>query len=485
MRARVAIFIAAAMITPGQTHAQSPATAPAGDTPAEREFSAWLAVFDDAGRDSLEAFYKQHYPTAPGRIEQLLNFRERTGGFEFVKTVSSTPTRYVAYLQERGSDQFAEATLDVDSTPPHHITALRLNAIPRPAEFALERLDEKELVAAVRARVDKDAAADRFSGAVLIAHDGKPVFEQAYGFADREHHIRNNVDTRLRIGSMNKMFTATAVLQLVQAGKIKLDAPLATYLPDYPNKELAQKVTIHHLLTHTGGTGDFFGPEYNAHRLELRTLADYVALFGSRPLAFEPGSKWEYSNYGFILLGRVIERVSGMSYYDYVAKHVYAPAGMTSTGSEPEDSVVANRSIGYTSATGTTLEPNTATLPWRGTSAGGGYSTVRDLLRFAEALRAHKLLDARHTELLTTGKVATPGGGKYAYGFGDNTTNGLRCVGHNGGAPGMNGDLEICDDGYVVAVLANMDPPAAGRISDYIVNRLPAARGGSKPNASQ
>jgi len=480
VKALIVLFIAAAIVSPRRGDAQ----AAAPDTPAARQFLAWLAAFNGSSRDSLKAFYEQQYPTATGRIDQVLNFRENTGGFDFVKAASSAPTHFVAYLKERGSDQFAEATLDVDTAPPNHITGLRLNAIPRPAEFAIKRLDQKELIAAVRTRLDKDAAADRFAGAVLIAADGKPVFEQAYGLADRERNIENTLDTRFRIGSMNKMFTATAVLQLAQSGKIKLDAPLVTYLPDYPNKELASKVTIHQLLTHTGGTGDFFGPEYSTHRLELRTLADYVGLFGSRPLRFEPGSKWEYSNYGFILLGRVIEKVSGMSYYDYVAKHVYAPAGMTSTGSEPEDSIVGHRSIGYMSRAGT-FEPNTPTLPWRGTSAGGGYSTVRDLLHFADALRAHKLLDAHYTELLTTGKVETPGGGKYAYGFGDNMTNGVRCVGHNGGAPGMNGDLEICDNGYAVAVLANMDPPAAGRISDFIVNRLPTGRDEAKPNASR
>lgn len=214
--------------------------------------------------------------------------------------------------------------------------------------------------------------------------------------------------------------------------------------------------------------------EFTAHRLDLRSIADYINLYG-RGLAFEPGSKWEYSNYGFILLGRVVEKVSGMSYYDYVAKYVYAPAGMTSSGSEPEDSVVSNRAVGYTHMGTPEWQPDTNTLPWRGTSAGGGYSTVGDLLRFANALRTHKLLDAHYTELLTTGKVATPGGGHYGYGFGDNTSNGLRCIGHNGGAPGMNGDLQICDDGYVVAVLADMDPPAAGRISDLIRNRLPTS----------
>lgn len=479
MRSLVPFLVAAAVVCPAASHGQI------ADTPAGHQLAAWLAAFNGGARDSLRAFYQQHYPSGVGRIDQMLNFRERTGGFEFVKVKESTPTRIVAYVQERASDQFAEVTLDVDSTPSHQISGLRANAIERPPAFAIKRLDEKDLVGTVRARVEQEAAADHFAGAVLIARAGKPLFQGAYGLADRERRTTNTLDTRFRLGSMNKMFTATSVLQLVQSGKVKLDAPLATYLPDYPNKDLASKVTIHQLLTHTGGTGDIFGPEYSAHRLELRTLADYITLYGNRPLAFEPGSKWEYSNYGFILLGRVIERVSRMSYYDYVAKYVYAPAGMTSSGSEPEDSVVKNRAVGYTRAAGGTgLEPNTNTLPWRGTSAGGGYSTIGDLLRFADALRTHKLLDAHHTELLTTGKVSTPGGGKYAYGFGDNATDGLRCVGHNGGAPGMNGDLAICDNGYVVAVLANMDPPAAGRIADFITNRLPVRADEAKPNAT-
>jgi CubicO group peptidase (beta-lactamase class C family) len=155
-------------------------------------------------------------------------------------------------------------------------------------------------------------------------------------------------------------------------------------------------------------------------------------------------------------------------------EHVYEPAGMTSTDSAPEDQPVANRSIGYTKMDGAALKPNTGTLPYRGTSAGGGYSTVGDLLRFANALEAHKLLDAQHTEMLTTGKVDTPGGLRYAYGFGDRIINGTRCFGHNGGAPGMNGELEICPGpGYVVAVLSNLDPPAAGHLAEFITDRLP------------
>ena len=146
---------------------------------------------------------------------------------------------------------------------------------------------------------------------------------------------------------------------------------------------------------------------------------------------------------------------------------------MTSTGSEPEDKTVPERSAGYTKMDSTVWSPNTDTLPFRGTSAGGGYSTVEDLTRFAEGLKNHKLLDALYTEMLTTGKPGTPDN-TYAYGFEDRLVNGMRCVGHGGGAPGMNGDLRICpESGYVVAVLANLDPPAASRVSDFILNRLP------------
>jgi CubicO group peptidase (beta-lactamase class C family) len=342
----------------------------------------------------------------------------------------------------------------------------------RALHLVLHRLTEAEALEAVSARAEDLADNDHFSGGVLVAKDGRLLLRRAYGLADREQRIPNTLRTRFRIGSMNKMFTAVAVLQLVETGRVKLSAPLGTYLPNYPNRDLAAKVTIHHLLTHTGGTGDIFGPDYDAHRTELRTLADYVELYGERGLEFEPGSRWSYSNYGFILLGRVIENVTGQSYYDYVRSHIFARAGMSASGSLPETEIVPNRSVGYIKPPGATAgTPNTHWLPYRGTSAGGGYSTVEDLARFAEALLSQTLLSRESTELLITGKVESG----YAYGFQDaRGPSGNGWVGHGGGAPGMNGDLRIYPkSGYVVAVLANMDPPAAQRISDFLDPRLP------------
>ena len=444
------------------------------DTPAGHQGTAWLETFNMGNRESYRDFLQKNFPSRLQNLDQELGFREMTGGFELRKLEESTPTKLVALVQERLSDQFARLTLEVEAGEPHHIVDIDLRAIPRPAGFSLPHMSESDLIAALQKKLEEDAAADRFVGSALLAKDGKPVFAQAYGLADREHKVLNSSKTRFRIGSMNKMFTATATLQLVQAGKLGLDDPLGKYLTDYPNKDIATKVTIKQLLTHTGGTGDIFGPEFEAHRLELRTLQDYVKLYGNRGPQFEPGNRWEYSNYGFVLLGLVIEKASGEGYYDYVRKHIYDPAGMTSTGSEPEDQAVADRSVGYTKiGSNGQWHPNTDTLPYRGTSAGGGYSTVEDLLRFANALQNHKLLSADYTELLTTGKVDTPGG-RYGYGFGDQTINGTRCFGHGGGAPGMNGDLEICPGpGYIIAVLSNMAPPAAGHVSDFVTNRLP------------
>jgi D-alanyl-D-alanine carboxypeptidase len=444
-------------------------------TAAERQAAAWLEGFNSGDKAKFQAFLEKNYPDQAKRIDGMMGFRAMTGGFDAKKTEKVTDTAFVAIVKERDSDTFARMEIEVEAAEPHRITKFDVNMIPTPVEFAVPRLSEAEAVLALKTEIERRVAADRFSGTVMVSRNGKPIFSGAYGLADRDKKIQNDLGTQFRIGSMNKMFTAVATIQLVQGGKLKLSGTVGEYLPDYPNKDLASKVTIHHLLTHTGGTGDFFGPEFDKHRLELRTLEDYAKLYGQRGLEFEPGSKWEYSNYGFLLLGMLVQKVSGQDYYEYVREHVYKPAGMTSTDSLPEDQTVAKRAVGYMKdRAADSWKPNTDTLPYRGTSAGGGYSTVEDLQKFAQALKEHKLLDAQHTEMLTTGKADTGGGDRYAYGFMDRTSGGIRSYGHGGGAPGMNGELAVYpQSGYVVAVLANLDPPAAQRIASFIANRLP------------
>jgi CubicO group peptidase (beta-lactamase class C family) len=446
--------------------------------PAEQQLRTYIDVFNSGERAGVEKFFQENYPSFPARgVNGVMWRRSYTGGFILHRIDESTPTTVTALMQEKDTDAPIRGQVEVEATEPHRITRMIFPIIAMPPEIAPKRLSESQLLSALK---EKLTAKTAHAGTVMIARKGKILFSGAYGLADREKKIPNTLDTRFRIGSMNKMFTATAILQLVQAGKIDLNAALGTYLPDYANSDIATKVTIHQLLTHTGGTGDFFGPEFVKHRLELRSIADFIALYGTRGPSFEPGTRFEYSNYGMILLGAVIEKVTGASYYDYVRDHVYMPAGMTHSGSEPEDVIVPNRSIGYTRTdAAATLGPNFDTLSYRGTPAGGGYSTVGDLVAFATALSRHKLLTPSFTELLTTGKIEYPGesGLKYAYGFEDGTNSGARAIGHAGGAPGMNGDLRIYpDSGYVVAVLANMDPVAAQLIAGFIGYRLPLGR---------
>jgi D-alanyl-D-alanine carboxypeptidase len=438
-----------------------------------QRFSAWLSNFNAGDRARMDEFLKSYWPSR--NLDEEMAFRQRTGPLRLRALQEATPTRLSGFVEAVDSDDVAWFSLVLEPHGARHITTLSVRLVPRPPEMQVARMNEAETLAALRSRLDQDSAADRFAGAVLVTKKGQTLFSDAYGFADREKKVPNTIDTRFRIGSMNKMFTGTAVLQLVQAGKIDLTDTLGKYIPDYPNRELAAKVTIHDLLTHTGGTGDIFGPEFDAHRPELRTLNDYVALYGKRAPSFEPGSRWEYSNYGMLLLGVVIERASGESYYDYVAQKVFKAAGMTRTGSEPESEVVPDRSVGYMHRPGSgEWAPNTDTLPYRGTSAGGGYSTAGDLVRFAEALLDDKLLDAGHTQLLMTGKVSMPLGARYAYGFEDaRKSDGTGWIGHAGGAPGMNADLRVFpSSGYVVVVLSNLDPPAAQRVSEFLTLRL-------------
>jgi D-alanyl-D-alanine carboxypeptidase len=308
-----------------------------------------------------------------------------------------------------------------------------------------------------------------YSGAVLVARDGKPIFTAARGFADKDAKTLNTLDTRFRIASVTKPLTATAVLQLVQAGKVKLDAPIGTYIKDYPNRDFASHVTVHQLLTHTSGAGDIFGPRDDATRIKLKSLAEYVAYYGPRGSDFPPGEGFRYSNYGYIVLGRLIEEVTGQSYPDYMRDHVFKPAGMTRSGFEPESIPVEGRAKGYI------WEPdgfhsNIDVSPAGATSSGGAYSTVEDMLAFAIALQSGKLLDAKHVELLVTEKTSTG----YAYGFSDLSDGGVRTIEHTGAIPGGTAAFTIVDDGKVVIVaLSNENPPLQpGAIMAMIHRRI-------------
>ncbi|MEO6655504.1 MAG: serine hydrolase domain-containing protein, partial [Pyrinomonadaceae bacterium] len=298
-----------------------------------------------------------------------------------------------------------------------------------------------ELISTTGRFIDDLAKADAFSGVVMIAKNGTPIFAKAYGYADAEKKLANTVDTRFNLGSINKNFTRIAIGQLVKQGKLSFDDKLIKILPDYPNRDAAAKITIGHLVNMTSGIGDFFNDKFDAiDKKKLRENKDYLPLFGSDPLEFEPGTKNRYSNAGYVVLGLVIEKISGKSYYDYVRDNIFKPAGMNSTDSYALDELPINTAFGYAGTAGA-RNRNLASLPGRGSSAGGGYSTATDLLKFSNALRNQKLT------------IPDDNGGFSA------TFNG---VGIAGGSPGVNA-LFIANGqtGYTIIVLSNYGPPSA------------------------
>ncbi len=200
-----------------------------------------------------------------------------------------------------------------------------------------------------------------------------------------------NLETRFNLGSINKIFTKTAIAQLAAAGKLALSDTIRKHLPRY-GAPYADRVTILQLLNFSSGMGDIFGAKWDATPKErLRTLADYLPLFENDPLKFEPGTSHAYSNAGYVVLGLIIEAASGQDYYTYVRENIFRPAGMADSDSYASDDTVKNRAVGYTKEGGGGQRSNAFQRPARGSSAGGGYSTVRDLLKFGAALKAGKL----------------------------------------------------------------------------------------------
>jgi CubicO group peptidase (beta-lactamase class C family) len=343
---------------------------------------------------------------------------------------------------------------------PHRINGIRLlegndgpggpgGAPPGPP------LSDEEAIRAIRERVMRAAAADSFSGAVLLARDGKPLLRQAWNRAERGSGTPNRPETRFNLGSINKVFTRVAIAQLAGQGKLSLEDPLTRWLPDWPGASAA-KITIAMLAGHRAGIGDIFGPRYDAmDKSKLRHNRDFIPLFRDEPLWFEPGTSQRYSNGSYVLLGEIIARASGQDYYDYMRDHVWGPAGMTETGYPLTDSTERDVAAGYTRGEDGRGAPrdNADTRPARGSAAGGGYSTVDDMLRFDQALVANRLCDPGWTEWVIGGPPPAAPGSSASFGGG-----GPQRFAFAGGAPGIS--AECAREGpFTLIVLGNFDPP--------------------------
>jgi D-alanyl-D-alanine carboxypeptidase len=425
--------------------------------PATIHLAAYLEAFNSGDPASMREFIRSHFADSAlrqtpleERVSHYTTARARWQSLHLQKIVAERPGQTLALVQT-GIGEYLLLRATVDKMPPHRLLFIYAEPVQDPKNVIVPepKANDQELMAATRQLLEAETQADEFSGVVLIAKNFQVLFHQAYGFADREKKIPNQKDTKFNLGSINKNFTRAAILQLEKRGKLSLPDPIRKFLPDYPNRQAAEKVTIQQLLDMTSGIGDFFGPRYEATPKEsIRRLQDYLPLFADRPLEFEPGTNNRYSNGGYIVLGVILEKASGLDYYTYVRENIFKPNGMLDTDSYERDKPVPNLALGYTRRGRSAGErvSNLATLPGRGSSAGGGYSTAEDLLKYVQAL--------------SLGKIFLP-----------DIANGL---GIAGGAPGINSNLEWDRrSGYVVIVLTNFDPPTAGRASRQIMSWLP------------
>jgi len=337
-------------------------------------------------------------------------------------------------------------------------------------------LTDNELSEKVQIMLDEEEFADRFSGAVLIAHDNQPLLNTARGYAIHPEVLRNQPDTKFNIASVTKMFTAVAVMQLVANGNLDLRVPIAVYNPNLP---YADQITIHQLLTHTAGLDRYWNDAYRAARSDLRTIADYLKLFANTPLEFPPGTRHHYGNSGYVVLGALIEQVTGGTYYEHMRREIFQLVGMKDTDFYEMDLPIANCAVGYTrenwfGPTDGQLRNNHFIYGVKGSPSEHCFSTVQDIFLFFQALQTHRLLDTYHTALCFTPHASGEQPGvSYGYGFHiiDDGKHG-RLIGHGGRALGGDAFAVMYDLGYTVIILSNYDRPSARNVLNGIADML-------------
>jgi len=313
-------------------------------------------------------------------------------------------------------------------------------------------------------------ADEKFMGSVLVARGGEVLLSKGYGSANLEWNIPNSPATKFRLGSITKQFTAVSILLLEERGKLKTDDPVKKFMPDAP--AAWDKVTIFHLLTHTSGIPSFTGfPDYASQEPFATTPEKLVARFRDKPLDFQPGEKWTYSNSGYVLLGYLIEKVSGESYEKFVQENIFGPLGMKDSGYDSNSAIIPRRAAGYARVKDETENAGFIhmSIPF---SAGALYSTTEDLLRWEQGLFGGKLLSAA-----SLAKMTTPFKEDYACGVGVRTVSGHKVVDHGGGIEGFNTFLAYYpEDKLTVVALSNLN----GDAPSSIVARLAALARGEK-----
>ena len=473
-------FLSATAQQPGEVSYLDTSVMPTG-VEGER-IRSLIATFNSGDPDQVRRFLEEECTQrfrgmAPmeEHLSVFSGFHRQTGGLEFHGIRTYVPERAgqtVVILKDRNYGGWRAFTLRFDESDARLIDGIRFNNARTPSNVEEPSFTEAELVRATSEIVQRVCGNDVFSGTVLLAKGDEVLYSHACGEASKRFHVPNNIDTKFNLGSMNKMFTATAIAQLVEKGVLSYDETIGNYVDEsWLPSETTEKITIAHLLSHTSGLGSYFNDTYwNGSRQLYRDVNDFKPLVVGEKLEFEPGERFRYSNTGMLILGVVIESATGGSYFDYIRENVYAPAGMTDSDSYDMDEPVENLAIGY--------DPDPESkYGWRnnyfmhvirGGPAGGGFSTVGDLHGFGRALVSHVLVTQESLDAMWTPHSDSG----YGYGFGISVGPRGVVVGHSGGFSGINGNLSIfVDAGYIVAVLSNYSDgasPLADRIEALI-----------------
>ena len=443
----------------------------------------FYSAVNSGHREKMEEFITSHYDQnilkrVPlfAAVSLYMGFYYETGGlgYEQPKILPSTAKSISIELYNKLTETTILSRIPMSNAPLFRINNfIKSEIAQKDNEKQIKKYKDDELIKKTELSLKKLAQDEEFSGTVIVAKEGKVLIEKAIGMASKSYEIPNKMDTKFNIASVGKTFTALAITQLVEQGKLSFDDSLSMYIgADWLDPEISKKIQIKHLLTHTSGLDDYFRDAYMQCDIPFfRELKDYKALIADDKLSFEPGTRFSYSNTGYILLGAVIEKITNDTYFNYLKKNIFEPAGMINTDGFDKDVPVLNRATGYTKVyTNVKVSWNNHqfTRIMRGSPSGGIYTSAEDLLRFDHAFRTNKFLTPEYNDILIKGRpeLNVP---FHSYGFFVSQGVVGRVLSHKGDGRGMNCHYKsFLDLGYTVIILSNYSAPSANIVANII-----------------
>jgi len=457
---------------------------------------AFVAAFNTPGEEALAAFARDHLERrvaaqglVPRFVESVRSDFELHGAIAGHQVQVLNDGRLLFVLARRAkSGAWLSYQFRVHPEDEHRLQLVFISLAVEPMARPGTSLEAPETRAWLDRYVDAMATQQPFSGVVQVERGGREVYSLVRGLAVAETREPMTRATRLNMASGSKLFTAVAILQLDQAGKLSIEKPLADFLPAFPDAAWASSVTLRQLLTHTAGAGNYWDEAYEQSWREITTTAQFLPHV-LRHLRASPVGQFNYSNSGFVILGLVVEAVSGESFYDYVRRRIFAPAGMTATGYP----LRSRREPGVAGAYRPEIEAGAVRpgsylpveLGERGSAAGGAATTADDLVRFVRALSDGRLLDPAHVREMTRPQVAMGGPGGDSYGLGTivRERDGVRSWGHGGTARGTHFELAVYPEREVVSiVMSNYDTVGGYELAKALDEIVRAEPGRARQN---